>query len=253
MKPFGFLKITAVSIGLFLSAHHGAVSAGEAGKGTWETDLVGRDLDGNSSNGFEAYFDKALNVTWLANGNYALSVGVGDRGVMYSSEARAWAESVTVHGISGWRLPQVIDTGSVGCDWSFAGPECGYNIATDQSELAHMFHVTLGNASRYDSMGVLQPASLSLNWGPFGPIGDPSFGHQYHAMSNRVPDPEAFSGWIFDMRYGNQDTWDVGTAYGLVWLVRSGDVAAVPEASSVMMLLGGVAVAAVAFRRRRNV
>lgn len=37
-----------------------------SGQGTWETTLQGRDLDGNNLTA-EAYYDTALDITWLAN------------------------------------------------------------------------------------------------------------------------------------------------------------------------------------------
>jgi hypothetical protein len=42
-----------------------ASAAAVSGQGTWETTLQGRDLDGNTTT-FEAYFDTALDITWLA-------------------------------------------------------------------------------------------------------------------------------------------------------------------------------------------
>lgn len=241
-----------ISSVMSLSVSQGFAHAQSLGKGTWETDLVGRDLDGDVLNGFEAYYDKALNITWLANANYAKSVGVGDYGVLSSSEASSWAESVTVYGTSAWRLPTIVDEGSIGCEWSFGGTECGYNVVANQSELAHMFHVTLGNSSRYDEAGLVQAPSLSLNWGPFMSVGEPSFGHAYLSTSTRVQVPGAYSSWLFDMRYGVQNTVDVGEAPGLVWLVRSGDVAAVPEPNLLVTVLSGILVLAFAFRKRRD-
>ena len=51
----------------------GAHAAPVSGMGTWESTLQGRDLDGNAGNGFEAYYDTALDLTWLADGNHALT------------------------------------------------------------------------------------------------------------------------------------------------------------------------------------
>ena len=51
-----------------------------------------------------------------------------------------------VHGVIGWRLPSTTDSNNDGCNFSFAGgTDCGYNVDTASSEMAHMFYVTLGN------------------------------------------------------------------------------------------------------------
>src|SRR3989344_1507399 len=78
-------------------AHAAAVS----GQGTWETTLQGRDLDGNLST-FEAYYDTALNITWLADANYAGTT-------MDWTTANAWVAALNPYGscITGWRLPTV--------------------------------------------------------------------------------------------------------------------------------------------------
>lgn len=47
----------------------GVVPAAQAA-GTWQTTLQGRDLDGNATT-FEAYYDTVLDITWLADANYA--------------------------------------------------------------------------------------------------------------------------------------------------------------------------------------
>ncbi|NNL07431.1 MAG: hypothetical protein HKO86_06880, partial [Gammaproteobacteria bacterium] len=47
-----------------------AQALGIPGQGTWETTLLARDLDGDTST-IEAYFDVALGISWLANANAA--------------------------------------------------------------------------------------------------------------------------------------------------------------------------------------
>src|SRR3972149_4947029 len=114
-----------VASGVSTLAHAASVS----GQGTWQTTLQARDLDGNLSTA-EAYYDTSLNITWLANANYA-----GD--AMNWASANAWAASLNFNGITGWRLPTVTDTdgpdadalGNDGCNYSYAGgTDCGYNV-----------------------------------------------------------------------------------------------------------------------------
>ena len=63
------MKALSLAIGCLyapLSAH----AVGISGQGTWETTLQARDLDGNLTTA-EAYYDTALEITWLADANYA--------------------------------------------------------------------------------------------------------------------------------------------------------------------------------------
>ena len=62
------------------------------------------------------------------------------------STANTWANNLVFGGYSDWRLPTMIDTGASGCDFSYAGgTDCGYNVDTATSEIAHLFHVTLAS------------------------------------------------------------------------------------------------------------
>jgi hypothetical protein len=115
-----------------------AQAASVGGQGTWETTLQGRDLDGNASN-YEAYYDKALNITWLANAN----AGAGssyDNGSSNTDGLMTWQNAVNwAAGLSytvgstvydDWRLPFVTDTGTAGCNFASSGTDCGYNVQT---------------------------------------------------------------------------------------------------------------------------
>lgn len=77
-----------------------------SGQGTWETTLQGRDLDGDAST-YEAYYDTALNITWLADANYSKTSGYSEYGDMIWDVAKAWAAQLNINGITGWRLPDV--------------------------------------------------------------------------------------------------------------------------------------------------
>ena len=109
-----------------------AQAAAVPGQGTWESTLQARELDGNPLNGPEAFYDTALDITWLrdANANGPMRWNEGN-------SAYAWATALVVGGIGGWRLPTMVDTGEPGCDYSFAGgSDCGFNVQTATSELS---------------------------------------------------------------------------------------------------------------------
>ena len=83
------LAMAAVSTAALMPLAH---AAGVQGQGTWETTLQGRDLDGDLSNGPEAFFDTVLNVTWLADANHAKTTNYA---AADSSGAMTWAEAKT--------------------------------------------------------------------------------------------------------------------------------------------------------------
>ncbi|MFQ5645114.1 MAG: hypothetical protein ACE5FQ_15670, partial [Thiogranum sp.] len=100
-----------------------------SGQGTWETTLQGRDLDGNPAT-FEAYYDTMLDITWLADANYANTVGLSFNGRISWAQAFSWTNALNVNGVTGWRLPTVLDTGTRGCNFALSGTDCGFNVQT---------------------------------------------------------------------------------------------------------------------------
>ena len=124
-----------------------------AGRGTWETTLQARDVNGDGI--VEAYYDTAVNITWLANAN----AGAGstfDNGLnptdgrMTWVNANAWAAALNVQGVTGWRLPEM-----------FSG-------STTSSELSHMYCTTLGNFGPCNPLTTTGRGSWGFtNTGPF--------------------------------------------------------------------------------------
>lgn len=217
-------------------------AAAVAGQGTWETTLQGRDLDGNAANGFEAYYDTALDITWLADANQAFTSGFDEIGAMNWSQARAWAANLNVHGTTGWRLPTLVDTGTPGCNMGVNGTDCGYNVDTSASEMAHMYYVTLGNKGYYNTSGAFAGNSLT-NTGPFSNV----VGGVYWSGVEYALDVD--NAWEFFILVGNQGYNIKGAAY-YAWAVHSGDVAAVPEPQTLALAMAGIA--ALGFVARRN-
>lgn len=186
-----------------------------SGQGTWESTLQGRDLDGNLAT-FEAYYDTALNITWLANANYAGAA-------MNWTNANAWAAGLDPYGsgITGWRLPTTIDTGAPGAQCSYSGTDCGVNIDTASSEMAHMFYTTLGDNSYYTTSGMdLQDGGGLTNTGPFSNIQSNVYWSATEYSTN------TYYAWGFNFGNGGQGINVKINDSIYAWAVHAGDVGA---------------------------
>ena len=227
-----------VASGVSTLAHAASVS----GQGTWETTLQGRDLDGSLST-FEAYYDTSLNITWLANANYAGAA-------MNWTNANVWAAALNPYGsgITGWRLPTVTDTGTSGCNFAYTGTDCGYNVDTATGEMAHMFYTTLGDKAYYNTSGVGPQAGWGLtNTGPFSNVQS----DDYWSATEYAPNTSY--AWYFNTGYGYQDRYN--KTYSLyAWAVHSGDVGAttVPVPAAVWLFGSGLAGLLGMSRKRRR-
>ncbi len=223
-----------------------AQAAGVSGQGTWGATLQGRDLDGNAANGYEAYYDTVLNITWLADANYAKTSGYDADGKLNWDAAKAWAAGLNINGVTGWRLPNIkpVAGGFHYVRSDDGSTDIGYNITSTHSELAHLYYVTLGNKGYVDTTGALQAGYGLSNTGPFSNVQASAY------WSSEYYGPGTYEVWSFLTDRGYQYSSNMYNSY-YAWAVRSGDVAAaVPESQSYALALAGLAVA-VAVRRRR--
>lgn len=241
MKISSFAVMTT-SLFIVTGIHAASIS----GQGTWESTLQGRDLDGNMTT-FEAYYDTSLNITWLADANYAKTINyVVDgqltwyvEGPMTWPVANAWAAGLDPYnsGITGWRLPTVTDKDGIGCQYSYSGTDCGYNVDTTTSEMSYMFYVTLGNTAYRNSSGVvntLNDRGLS-NTALFSNLQ----AAKYWSSTSNVGYYN--SAWTFDFSSGSQ-YHDVKNFPYYAWVVHSGDVGApvVPVPAAALLFLFGL-------------
>lgn len=195
------------------------LAAGVPGQGTWETSLQARDLDGNAANGPEAFYDTALNVTWLANASA--------NGPMTWDVATTWVANLNVNGISGWRLPstQIPD---LTCTMSYAAPAVysqGYGIGCTGSEMGHLFNATLGNA----------PEKTVTNTGPFYNL------QRYYYWSRTPVESDHYYVWTYQTSINGQAYTGTGTNPFYALAVRNDDVLTpVPEPQSFALMLVGL-------------
>lgn len=185
-------------------------------------------------------YDSTLNVTWLADANYAQTSGYDADGRMNWSEANAWAAGLEFHDAvrnvtySDWRLPTVTDLGSPGCNFAYSGTDCGYNVDIASSELASLFYGALGNKALVNSSGQQQLE--------YGLIDDPNDPNDETLFSNLQADyywfgaPYTLSGntraWFFRLATGEQQQALAAASQMRALAVRDGDVAAVPVPSA---------------------
>lgn len=247
-------------------------AAAVPGQGTWETTLQGRDLDGDAANGFEAYYDTVLDITWLADANYAAtsgytsasnggkapgseydSNGFGTDGSMGWDAAMTWATNLNVHGVTGWRLPTMVDTGKPGCDFAYGGTDCGFNPSTSTAELAHLYYSTLGHLTEYSASTDRVLNLFPPNTGPFKNVQSPATSTlpivDYHYGLEYAP--SAYASWKFSFENGSQG--QEGKGYpSYAWAVRTGDIAAVPEPEGYALALLGLTLVGLAARRRHR-
>jgi hypothetical protein len=212
--------------------------------------LQGRDLNG-SAGSFEAYYDTVLDITWLADANYAQTSGYDVDGWMDWVTATTWAANLsftnplTNQTYADWRLPTSTDTGAPGGQCTYDGTDCGYNVDPASSEMAHLYFVTLGNQSRYTTTGAesgafaggTNPNSTLDNVGPFT-----NFQSSVYWSGTESPDTAgALTGaWSFETIHGLQDYYDSKWQNDFAMAVSAGDIAAVPEAETYALMLAGL-------------
>lgn len=190
-----------------------------------------------------AYYDDLLNITWLADPNYANTSGFtfGYDGAMKFSCGDesgtqqtacgylGWLNAQAHLGVTGWRLPQT-PTVDPSCDLS------GYNCTG--GEMGSLYYITLGLAAG-------APGAVG-NSSPFATIvaGD----HYYWTgtlLSTEPPEPISRFGWG---NGGREDSFG-GAHFGAAhaWAVVDGDVLLVPEPSTALLV--GLGLLALATRK----
>ncbi len=215
--------------------------------------LQGRDLNG-SPESFEAWYDTDLDITWLADANYAKTSGYDPDGLMTWADANTWAANLSFYNpltnetIDNWRLTTTTDTGTAGCNFAYSGTDCGYNVDPASSEMAHLFFTELGNISAYTTSGAFVGGSGGVNWGLVNKGPFTNF-QSYYYWSGTEYAPNTTLAWGFGTFDGYQVGYDkTNSLYALA--VRPGDVAAVPEAETYALMLAGLGL--IGWRARRR-
>lgn len=247
LKPI--MGTATVAISLLLACALPAQAAPVNGQGTWETTLLGRDINRHAVSALDAsavyLYDTVQNITWVRDANL--------NGAMGRDDAIVWAANLTTgtgtNAVTDWRLPSMTDTGTPGCNWSYNGTDCGFNTATSTNEMASLFFNTLGNKSYLSTSGVYQADFGLTNTASFQNM----LPQSYWLGTAYAPDPLNAS-WAFSFSNGSQGVGYANNLYMFnAMAVRNGDVllAPVPEPETYAMLLAGLGVMSAVARRRK--
>ena len=171
-------------------------------------------------------YDDDLDITWLANANYAQTSGYDADGLMNWSGAMAWAASLEFGGAVDWRLPA-------------ADPTCTSDVNCINSEMGHLFYTELSGTA-WTSIDTSSDPDLNL----FTNI---QLGQKWYWTSTPSTTYSGAS-WTFNFTYGWQDEL-YNYSEQPVWAVHDGDVASVPLPGAVW-LLGSCLIGLVGIRKR---
>ncbi len=216
---------------------------------TAEAALVGRLPVTPGGTDYQAVYDIDRDITWLADANLAATTtfrvpGIAADGRMSWFTANSWIGSLNATtqnggvgflGFTDWRLPSAFNQDG-------SGP-CGPVLNCTGSEMGHLFYDELGgndNESVFDQTNDTQEEIDNL------------------ALFSNVQSRLYWSGtelalgtssaWFTSFRSGRQSTSEK-EEFNFAWAVRSGDVAAVP-APSAMLLMGSGLVGLLIIKRR---
>ena len=158
-------------------------------------------------------YDTDLNITWLADANYAQTSGYDSDGLMNFYEATTWANQLVYGGYDDWRL-----SGSY-------GDRCGFDSCL-KLEISHLYSSELGVNGGYSILSG-DPAKLAM----FSNI-QPS-GYYTGAIWSSVPN----IAYVFLAHTGQvwNSNFYFSNDYYYAWAVRDGDVSAVPVPAAVWL------------------
>ena len=162
-----------------------------------------------------AYYDDVADLTWLADANYAQTIGRDADGLMSWYTATTWLDNLNVGGHTGWRLPTTpqFDTS---CSFSHGSGDSGSNCIG--SEMGNLFYNVLGGTAG-DAISITHNNNYEL----FTNIQDFDF---YRYWSNTLQQ----SGWdtyAWGFRFNDGEQFSLGksnTDGTFTWGVHSGDV-----------------------------
>lgn len=190
-----------------------------------------------------AVYDTDLNLTWLADANAIAGTPFDDgtnttNGWVSWSSANAWAASLNVAGVTGWRLPTTLQP-DTSCMGQTGGGTISVGANCTGSELGHLFYLELGGSnlpSPPPSNGIL--ASGDADLALFSNI-QSVFGQGGIYWS--ATEYNAANAWQFNFNNGLQ-FFEHKNGFGghPAWAVHDGDVSPVPVPAAIWLFGSGL-------------
>lgn len=170
--------------------------------------------------GGQAVYDTDLDITWLADANAGAGSIFDDGasttdGLMTWANANAWAASLTVGGLTDWRLPTALNSDGT-------GPCTGLNCT--ESEVGHLAHNELGGGILSGDPDLVLFSNL------------PTVNGDYWLAT----ESNLNTAFLFNVFVGGQGT-GLKSNDEFAWAVRSGDVSTVPVPAAVWLFGSGLA------------
>lgn len=180
-----------------------------------------------------AYYDDVADLTWLSDANYSATQYINSEGMigdadgrMTWNDANAWAASLNIGGVTGWRLPDTIQPDAT-CDNQFEGViSSGFNCSG--SEMGNMHYNVLGGSVNNGGVITLTP---NANYFLFSNI------QRFDYWSETEFIDRNDIAWIFNFVGLQQGTSKNSDRYA--WAVQSGDIGAVPLPPAVLLFGSG--------------
>lgn len=172
-------------------------------------------------------YDDDLNITWLADANYAQTSGYDSDGLMSWNDANTWAANLSLGGAVDWRLPA-------------ADPTCA-SVDCINSEMGHLFYTELSGTA----------------WNPIANSSDPDLNlftnirldsnQRWYWTSTSFPGYSAHRN--FNFYYGWQSN-NYNYSEQPAWAVHDGDVGSPVPLPGAIWLLGSGLIGIVGIRRK---
>lgn len=215
--------------------------------------LLGRDINGHAVDGSHVsavfLYDTDLNITWLRDANASETAGNTDDpagsgfgGHMSWYAAINWANTLSVGGFSGWRLPTAPQSDPT-CSSRYNGPfsplgTLYFGLNCTASEMGHLWYQELGNIGGRKMLNVGAFLNFQLTWYWSGSTSP-------QTLSPLFPDDCLPFAWGLEAYHGSQHSYtkdDTGFHGGLAMAVRPGDVliSAVPEPGTLVLVMAAL-------------
>lgn len=193
-----------------------------------------KDANLAASNNFGLSYN--TNLGDHASDSYASSYteSISTNGRMNWGAGLHWIDAMNAAnylGYNDWRLSTVTDLGGDGCNFSYGGTDCGYNVDLDTGELADLWYRALGNLAYYNTQGNPQANWGLNNTGPFVNL------LPYRYWTGTQYGPVVDDAWYFITDFGNRYNSDKANI-GYMWAVRTADSSNQVPIPGTMLLLG---------------